>query len=184
MTDFTITGCTAPTVLVGDAPPEEPGTTVQTQRQWVEGLSSHQKVLAQYAMRSAQDVEEDRIRAQRLAEIRQRAEDEEDLVRLGFAAPPRSHAQVLADYATEQARLDKLEDDLRTQRAEERAIAAEERPALAQAELAEERRAHQRAENWLATAREGWASARRRAEQRESAEQYARSHAGSSVYYR
>src|SRR6266576_2048609 len=105
-------------VIAGDEPSAD-GSAVMTEREWSEGLSSHEAVILRYSMRTAADVAEQRQRSQRLAALRQKAEDEAGLVQLGLGPARRSHADVLRDYAAEAERLDKLEDRERAMRAEE-----------------------------------------------------------------
>ena len=113
-------------VIAGDEPSAD-GSAVMTEREWSEGLSSHEAVILRYSMRTAADVAEERQRSQRLAALRQKAEDEAGLVQLGLGPARRSHADVLRDYAAEAERLDKLEDRERAMRAEERAERAAQR---------------------------------------------------------
>ena len=114
-----------------------------TERAWSDSFeSSHARVLAAYGMESTQDVAQDRQRSQRLLELQQRRTDEADLVRLGFAPAPRSHGDVLRDYAAEAERLDQLEEREWVKRAEEQLAVRTERVA----QLEAERQGHARLE--------------------------------------
>jgi hypothetical protein len=137
-------------VLVGD--PEPTGVTVQTQRDYFADLSSHQAVLTRYAMRSQQDVADDRETAQRRAAARERSEEVAALVMLGHAHA-RSHAEIFGDYLAE-CELQDMQDRRRA-RAEAEARAAEHAEWLRRRQLeAELERQGQRSTRTLRQANE------------------------------
>jgi hypothetical protein len=109
-------------VLVGDA---EPAGTVQTQRDYFADLSSHQAVLARYAMRSQQDVADDRETKQRQAEARERSEEYAAAVNLGLAHA-RSNTEIFAGYAAECEIQDAQDRRRARQEADQRAAEHEE----------------------------------------------------------
>jgi F0F1-type ATP synthase epsilon subunit len=79
-----------------------------------------------------------------LLELQQRRTDEADLVRLGFAPAPRSHGDVLRDYAAEAQRLDQLGERERVKRAEEQLAVRTERVAQPERQLEAEGQGHAR----------------------------------------
>jgi hypothetical protein len=81
-----------------------------------------------------------------LLELQQRRTDEADLVRLGFAPAPRSHGDVLRDYAAEAQRLDQLGERERVKRAEEQLAVRTERVAQPERQLEAEGQGHARSQ--------------------------------------
>ena len=139
---------------------ETAAEAVQTRRAWLEGLGAHERVLAQYAMRTEAEIAEDREIRNRSAELRQRAEDEASAIQMGFAGAPPSHQDILARFALAADEQDRRLERVRAEEAERRADAATEALAAARRELAQERKQHERASR-LATERlNGWQAAR------------------------
>jgi hypothetical protein len=80
---------------VGDGPEARLGGELGA---WHASLPLHgtpAEVFARYAMRTREDAALDKEREERRAELRRRAEDEADAIRMGFAPEPPTHQDVL-----------------------------------------------------------------------------------------
>jgi hypothetical protein len=125
-------------------------------------------VFARFRAVTPEDVAEDRERRNRSALLRQKAEDEADAVRMGFATAPPSHVDVLMRAAVLADLQDAAEERRRQADLEDRAERALTRLAAAEAELAAERESSARS---LRRANEAAAAFRARAVEAERFDQ-------------
>ena len=147
------------------------------------GTGGPARVLAQYAMRSREEIAEDRQRAERVAQAREQAENVADAARLGLIEPLHTHQDVLMRAAALSEIEDAQAERMRQRRLEERADRALARLAAAERQLTTERADHAQASRLANERLTRWSAKQRRAEEGSFRPSY-RVDATNQYYYR
>jgi hypothetical protein len=130
---------------LGDGAEAQLGGSIAAWRDALPLRGTPSEVFARAAMRSREDIAEDKAREERRAELRRRAQDQADLIRLGMAPEPPTHHDVLMRAAALGAIQDKREEAQRQRQLQADAERAVERLAQTRRDLEKETVAHTRA---------------------------------------
>jgi hypothetical protein len=115
---------------------------------WHDALPLHgtpAEVFARASMRSREDIAEDKAREDRRAELRERARDEADMIRMGRMAPPPTHLDIIARAAALGEIQDRRKEAQRQRELQEAKDRSVERWDAARRELAKQTAGHSRA---------------------------------------